>query len=107
MKPSSNVLARSIQSETPKKNFYVVCSSAFSYLRTLKAYNMQTNSMERNDHSTSHDEADIQTANREATEAEIQSLKPVVDKLPIAAWIVALVGTAERFSFYAVTAPWR
>jgi hypothetical protein len=44
---------------------------------------------------------------RDATEEEIQTLRHVIDHLPFAVWIVAFAGAAERFTYYAVTAPWR
>jgi POT family proton-dependent oligopeptide transporter len=44
---------------------------------------------------------------RDATEDEIRTLPRVVDKIPVAAWAAALVGSAERFSYYCIISIWR
>jgi len=44
---------------------------------------------------------------RDATEEEIRTLPRVVDRIPLAAWAAALVGAAERFSYYAIVTIWR
>ncbi|PQE20603.1 oligopeptide transporter protein [Rutstroemia sp. NJR-2017a BBW] len=44
---------------------------------------------------------------RDATEEEILSCRHVPDQLHAAVWIALLVGAAERFAFYCITAPWR
>ncbi len=44
---------------------------------------------------------------RDATEEEIRSLPRIVDKVPFSAWAAALIGSAERFSYYAVLSIWR
>jgi POT family proton-dependent oligopeptide transporter len=44
---------------------------------------------------------------RDATEEEIETLRHVIDHIPKAVWVVAFAGAAERFTYYAVTAPWR
>lgn len=44
---------------------------------------------------------------RDATDEEIKTLRHVIDHLPLAVWIVAFAGAAERFTYYAITAPWR
>jgi hypothetical protein len=44
---------------------------------------------------------------RDATEDEIRTLPRVVDKIPLAAWAAALVGSAERFSYYCIISIWR
>jgi POT family proton-dependent oligopeptide transporter len=44
---------------------------------------------------------------REAMEDDIKTLRHVVDYIPRRVWIAALVGAAERFTFYGITAPWR
>lgn len=44
---------------------------------------------------------------RDATEDEIRYLPQVVDSLPSIAWIALVASGAERFTFYAVTTPWR
>ncbi|KAF8244417.1 oligopeptide transporter [Wilcoxina mikolae CBS 423.85] len=44
---------------------------------------------------------------RDATEEEIRSLRHTVDDIPSTVWIVAFAGAAERFTYYAVTAPWQ
>ena len=54
-----------------------------------------------------YDEDGIETEYRDATEEEIAAYLPGIDRIPAAVWIVALVGAAERFSFYATTVPWR
>lgn len=48
-----------------------------------------------------------ETDYRDATEEEQSAYHPGVDKIPKAVWIVAIIGAAERFSFYAITVPWR
>jgi POT family proton-dependent oligopeptide transporter len=47
------------------------------------------------------------TEDRAATEDEIKTLRHVVGSLPLVAWIALAVSGAERFTFYAVTTPWR
>lgn len=44
---------------------------------------------------------------RDATEDEIENLRHVVDSLPFIVWIALMASGAERFTFYAVTTPWR
>lgn len=44
---------------------------------------------------------------RNATPEEIKTLPKVVDSLSFNVWIALLASAAERFSFYAVTTPWR
>lgn len=44
---------------------------------------------------------------RDATEDEIVTLPRVVDKIPLAAWAAAFVGSAERFSYYCIISIWR
>lgn len=44
---------------------------------------------------------------RDATEDEIRTLPRVVDKIPLAAWAAAFVGSAERFSYYCIISIWR
>ncbi|KAL2257918.1 hypothetical protein VTK26DRAFT_8974 [Humicola hyalothermophila] len=44
---------------------------------------------------------------RDATEDEIRSLPRVVDKIPLAAWAAAMVGAAERFSYYSIISIWQ
>lgn len=44
---------------------------------------------------------------RDATRDEIESLPHVVDDVPYIVWAALLAGAAERFTFYAITAPWR
>ncbi|KAK5659573.1 hypothetical protein OQA88_775 [Cercophora sp. LCS_1] len=44
---------------------------------------------------------------REATEEELATLPRVVDHIPLAAWAAALVGAAERFSYYAIVSIWQ
>lgn len=38
---------------------------------------------------------------------EHQQSVPAVDKLPKAVWVVAVAGAAERFAYYALSAPLR
>ena len=44
---------------------------------------------------------------RDATEEEIKSLRHVVDTIPRIVWVALMVGAAERFTYYGVSAPWR
>ncbi|KAK2751173.1 peptide transporter ptr2 [Myotisia sp. PD_48] len=44
---------------------------------------------------------------RDATEEEIETLPRVADRVPLAAWIVIFAGSAERFTYYGVIAPWQ
>lgn len=44
---------------------------------------------------------------RDATEDEMRTLPRVVDRIPLAAWAAALIGAAERFSYYAIISIWR
>lgn len=44
---------------------------------------------------------------REATLVEIESLPHVVDSVPFIVWVALVAGAAERFTFYAVSTPWR
>lgn len=44
---------------------------------------------------------------RDATEDEIKTLPHVVDSIPLVVWIALVAGALERFTYYAVTAPWR
>ncbi|PQE28722.1 PTR2-Di-and tripeptide permease protein [Rutstroemia sp. NJR-2017a WRK4] len=44
---------------------------------------------------------------RDATEEEILNCRHVPDQLHAAVWIALLVGAAERFAFYYITAPWQ
>ena len=44
---------------------------------------------------------------RDATEDEVKTLPHVVDSIPIVVWIALVAGALERFTYYAVTAPWR
>ncbi|KAF2720992.1 peptide transporter PTR2-A [Polychaeton citri CBS 116435] len=44
---------------------------------------------------------------REATEDEVKNLRHVVDSIPNSVWIALTIGSAERFTFYAVSAPWQ
>ncbi|KAF7342262.1 POT family-domain-containing protein [Mycena venus] len=41
------------------------------------------------------------------TSEEMATLRRVGDKIPIGAWLVALIGFAERFTYYGVTAPFQ
>ncbi|KAI5967306.1 PTR2 [Candida margitis] len=44
---------------------------------------------------------------REPTEHEVKTLRHVADKIPMAAWLVAVVELAERFSYYGLSAPFQ
>ncbi|KAI9035749.1 oligopeptide transporter [Aspergillus affinis] len=44
---------------------------------------------------------------RDATEDEVNILPHVVDSIPFIVWIALVAGTSERFTFYAVSAPWK
>jgi POT family proton-dependent oligopeptide transporter len=41
------------------------------------------------------------------SQEDLNNLPHVRDGLPLAVIIVALIGGAERFTYYAVTTPWR
>ncbi|KAK3358787.1 peptide transporter PTR2-A [Lasiosphaeria hispida] len=43
----------------------------------------------------------------EIAEVNLNSLRPVVDTLPLVVWVALAVSGAERFTFYAVTTPWQ
>lgn len=47
------------------------------------------------------------TLPRDATDEELHALPRVVDRIPVAAWAAALVGAAERFSYYSTISIWR
>lgn len=44
---------------------------------------------------------------REATQAEIDSLPHVADRVPLAAWAVVVAGAAERATYFGIISPWR
>lgn len=44
---------------------------------------------------------------RDATEDEIRTFPHVADTISFNVWVALLASAAERFSFYAVTTPWR
>lgn len=44
---------------------------------------------------------------REPTEHEFKTLRHVADRIPFAAWLVAVVELAERFSYYGLSAPFQ
>lgn len=44
---------------------------------------------------------------RDATEEEIKDLPHVVDSVSRAVWVALIANATERFTFYAVTTPWR
>ncbi|KAL2198321.1 oligopeptide transporter [Corynascus similis CBS 632.67] len=44
---------------------------------------------------------------RDATEDEIRSLPRVIDRIPLRAWAAAMVGSAERFSYYSIISIWQ
>lgn len=54
-----------------------------------------------------HHECHVTERRREATEDELKNLPRVVDEVPSVVWIALLAGAAERFTFYAISAPWR
>lgn len=47
------------------------------------------------------------SATVESTSDNIESLPRVADKIPFSVWLVALLTTAERFSFYGLSAPFQ
>ncbi|GAB1319782.1 peptide transporter ptr2 [Madurella fahalii] len=51
--------------------------------------------------------SDTESLPRDATDEEIRTLPRVVDRLPIAAWAAALIGSAERFSYYTIISIWQ
>lgn len=44
---------------------------------------------------------------RDATEMEVAQLRLVVDSVPFGTWVALAASAAERFTFYAVSTPWR
>ncbi|PLB55687.1 oligopeptide transporter [Aspergillus steynii IBT 23096] len=44
---------------------------------------------------------------RDATEDEIKTLPHVVDSVPFIVWVALVAGASERFTFYAISAPWQ
>lgn len=46
-------------------------------------------------------------ARHEATEEEVKELRHVVDSVPFIVWVALVANATERFTFYAVTTPWR
>jgi hypothetical protein len=44
---------------------------------------------------------------RPPTSEELATLRRIGGKIPVGAWLVALIGFAERFAYYGVTAPFR
>jgi POT family proton-dependent oligopeptide transporter len=48
-----------------------------------------------------------QESRRDATEEDIEQFRHVVDTIPRAVWVALAVGASERFTYYAVSAPWR
>ncbi|PGH16015.1 hypothetical protein AJ79_01995 [Helicocarpus griseus UAMH5409] len=44
---------------------------------------------------------------RDATENEIKTLPHVVDSVPFIVWVALVADASERFTFYAVSAPWQ
>ena len=44
---------------------------------------------------------------RDATAEEIETLPHVADSLPLIVWVALVAGGAERFTYYAYSAPWR
>lgn len=57
--------------------------------------------------SSPHQERDAIDGRRVATKEELETLPRVVDSLPVIVWIALVAGAAERFTFYAVSTPWR
>ena len=53
------------------------------------------------------DPQETENGRREATNEEIKHLPHVVDSLPTVVWIALVAGAADRFTYYAVTTPWR
>ncbi|KAJ7468253.1 putative MFS peptide transporter [Mycena galericulata] len=47
------------------------------------------------------------STNRPPTDDELATLRHVSDKIPIGAWLVALIALAERFAYYGLTAPFQ
>lgn len=43
----------------------------------------------------------------EPTEQEFAELRHIGDKIPISAWLVAVVELAERFTYYGITGPFQ
>ena len=55
---------------------------------------------------TDTSEAPREFERRDATEEDMANYRHVPDKLGAPVWIALLVGAAERFAFYCITAPW-
>ncbi|KAJ5519177.1 oligopeptide transporter, partial [Penicillium expansum] len=53
------------------------------------------------------DTQDTEFERRDATDEEIKTLPYVVDSIPLIVWIALVAGALERFTYYAVTAPWQ
>ncbi|KAF3799835.1 putative peptide transporter ptr2 [Colletotrichum gloeosporioides] len=49
----------------------------------------------------------VDYAPRDATSDEIESLPHIVDTLPPEAWVAALIGASERFSYYCFVSIWQ
>ncbi|KAI9679130.1 MAG: hypothetical protein M1822_007340 [Bathelium mastoideum] len=52
-------------------------------------------------------EPDSPFERRDATEEDLTNLPHVVDAIPTAVWVAELIGAAERFTYYGITAPWQ
>lgn len=44
---------------------------------------------------------------REPTNEEIEHLRHVIDEIPRKVWVALFVSGAERFTYYAISTPWR
>ena len=98
---------------SPKFNFSCIAKLRLLFTRhqsPAQSYAMahpQTDS-EKEPISSSEPVSDIEsTLPRDATDEEVHTLLKVVDRIPIAAWAAALVGAAERFSYYSTISIWR
>ncbi|KAJ7692895.1 oligopeptide transporter [Mycena rosella] len=49
----------------------------------------------------------LPSANVPPTAEEIATLRHVADKIPLGAWLVALIALSERFTYYGLTAPFQ
>lgn len=63
--------------------------------------------MEKDNASVNSLKGSITEDGAEPTEQELATLRHIGDKIPISAWLVAVVELAERFTYYGLTGPWR
>lgn len=91
---SPPILATTITNSSLCRTTISENSSATASVREDKSYNSSL-------------DLDLIEPRRDATEEELRTLPHVIDDIPLAVWIAAFVGAAERFTYYGITAPWR